>query len=206
LTRPGLKDELIMKNSTLRKQRGFSLIEVLVTTVVFSIGVLGVSGLNAFSQRASFESVQRSTAAELGFSLMEEMRYNTAALNDYLAAGDLGGGSVGAEPAPGCDDPLVPCTATQLALHGLWAWEQQLDGGKEVLAGAGSGGLVSPTVCIAGPAGGLAGNYTVTLVWRGISELTDPAVNACGAGSGMYGATNGFRRMVVVQSFISPNI
>ena len=44
-------------------QSGLSLVEILVTTVVFSVGLLGVTGLNAVSQRASYEAVQRSLLA-----------------------------------------------------------------------------------------------------------------------------------------------
>ena len=188
------------------RQRGFSLIEVLVTTVILSIGVLGVAGLNAFSQRASFESVQRSTAAELAYTLLEDMRANSGALNVYLAAATVGGGSRGAEPAPTCDVIAAPCTPTEFATHSLWEWEQMLDTGMEISAGAGTGGLVAPTACIVGPAGGVAGVYTVTIVWRGVTQLIDPALNACGAGTGLYGAGNNLRRMVVVQSFIDPAI
>jgi type IV pilus assembly protein PilV len=60
---------------------GFSLVEVLVTTVVFAIGMLGVAGLSAFSKRASFESVQRATAAQVAYGLLEDMRANTDALD-----------------------------------------------------------------------------------------------------------------------------
>lgn len=187
-------------------QRGFSLIEVLITTVVFSIGVLGISGLMTLSKRATFESVQRSTAAELGYALLEDMRSNNAALAVYLAAGPLGGGSLGAEPAPACATAGAPCTPAELATHGLWEWEQRLDTGLETVDGVGTGGLVSPTACINGPAGGVAGDYTVTVVWRGVTELTDPAINGCGAGTGLYGAGDARRRMVVLRSYIDPGI
>jgi len=83
-----------------RRQAGFSLIEVLVTTVVFSIGVLGVAGLGAFAKRATFESAQRSMASEMAYALLEEMRSNKGALGTYLAAGTLRGASLGGEPAP----------------------------------------------------------------------------------------------------------
>ena len=185
-------------------QRGFSLVEVLSTTVIFSIGVLGITGLNSFSKRASFEAVQRSTAAELAYTVLEEMRANSQGLPVYAAAGTLGGGSISAEPIHTCDDLLTPCTAAQFAAHGRWEMEQMLDTGMETADGAGTGGLVSPTACITGPVGSGAGDYTVTLVWRGVTEMTDPAINACGAGSGLYGAADAFRRMVVVSSFINP--
>ena len=196
-----------MNASRLRRgQSGLSLIEVLVTTVVFSIGLLGVTGLNAVSQRASLEAVQRSVASELAYALLEDMRGNSDALLDYLGAGDLGRGSRGAEPAPTCDDPVAPCTAQELAIHGLWEWEQSLDGALETAAGVATGGLLAPTACIAGPVAGGPGVYSVSIVWRGTSELTDAALNNCGAGTGLYGTGNTFRRMVVITSYIDPAI
>ena len=116
-----------------RRESGFSLIEVLVSTVVFSIGVLGVAGLGAVSKRATFESVQRGQASELAYALLEEMRANKAGIAVYLAAGTLGHGSLGAEPAPDCDAAGALCTAAQFATHSLWAWERMLDTGPRKL-------------------------------------------------------------------------
>lgn len=189
-----------------RRQAGFSLIEVLVTTVVFSIGVLGVAGLGAFAKRATFESAQRSMASEMAYALLEEMRSNKGALGTYLAAGTLGGASLGGEPAPDCDAPAVTCTAAELASHSLWLFERVLDTGLETTNGAGTGGLVSPSACITGPAGAAAGVYTVTIVWRGVTETTDSGLSACGAATGLYGAGNAFRRMAIVRSFIDPSV
>ena len=189
-----------------RRQAGVSLVEVLVTTVVFSIGVLGISGLGVFAKRATFEGVQRSVAAELAYTLLEEMRSNKAGIATYLAAGVVGRGSLGAEPAPDCDAPAAVCTAAQLAQHSLWVWEQVLDTGMESSGGNATGGLLAPTACIVGPAGAAAGIYTVTIAWRGTTETSDPGINPCGAGTGLYGAGNEFRRMAVVQSFIDPTI
>jgi len=189
-----------------RDEQGLSLIEVLVTTVVFSVGILGVTGLNAVSQRASFEAVQRSIASELAYGLLEEIRANSDAMIDFLAAGDLGQGSRGPEPVPSCETAALPCTAQELAIHTLWAWEQSLDGALESLNGTATGGLVTPTACIVGPVGGGPGIYSVTISWRGSAELTDPGINNCGAGTGLYGANNALRRMVVIQSYIDPTI
>jgi len=188
-------------------ERGVSLIEVLITTLVFSIGVLGISGLGAFAKRATFDTVQRSTAVELAYALFEEMRASRTGIATFTGVGTVGRGSLGGEPAPDCGAPAANCTSAQFAGHGLWAWEQMLDSGMELSAdGNGSGGLVSPTACIVGPPGGGAGIYTVTMVWRGVQELTDPGLNACGTNLGLYGDANEFRRMAVVQSFIDPTI
>ena len=187
-----------------KRQRGFSLIEVLVSTVVFGIGVLGITSLNAVSKRSSYQSVQRSSAAQLSFALLEDMRSNAGALAVYLAAGDLGRGSQGVEPTPLCDDPALPCTAAELATHNLWDWEQLLDGNLERSGGVGVGGLITPTGCIRGPAGGVTGMYTVTVTWLGSVQIASPGPNNCG--TGLYGPGNVFRRTVVLRSYIDPSI
>lgn len=189
------------------RQNGVSLVEVLITTLVFSVGILGISGLGAFAKRATYDTVQRSTAVELAYALFEEMRANKRAIATFTGAAVLGRGSRGAEPAPDCSAPGANCNAQEFAAHGLWAWEQMLDSGMEVSAdGTSGGGLVTPTACIVGPPGSGAGVYTVTIVWRGVQELTDPAINACGAATGLYGVANEFRRMAVVRTFIDPTI
>ncbi len=83
-----------------------------------------------------------------------------------------------------------------------------LDTGMESANGAATGGLMTPTVCITGPAGAFAvpGVYTVTIVWRGVTELTNPVANDCGEATGLYGTANNMRRLAVVQSYIDPTI
>jgi len=185
-------------------QHGFSLIEVLVTTIILSLGVLGIMSLNALSKRSSYESVQRSSASQLSYGLLEHMRANSGSLAIYLAASDLGSGSQGTEPAPACDDPALPCTTAQIATHNLWDWEQTLDGNLELSGAVGVGGLVTPTACITGPAGGVPGVYTVSIAWLGGVQITSLGANNCGTGS--YGPGNIYRRMVVLQSYIDPSI
>lgn len=187
---------------TRRSQGGVSLLEVLVSILVFSVGALGVAGLGVFSKRAAFDSVQRGTAAEIAYGLLEEIRGNKTAIGSYLGA-TLGRGTRGTEPTA-CNVPAAVCTAAEFASHSLWKWEQMLDTGMETIGGAGTGGLLEPTACITGPAGGVAGDYIVTVVWLGSATLTDPALNDCGAATGLYGTGNNQRRMVVVQSYIDP--
>jgi prepilin-type N-terminal cleavage/methylation domain-containing protein len=51
--------------------RGFTLLEVLITLLVVSVGVLGIAGLALHSMRASFESGLQSTAALLAVDVHE---------------------------------------------------------------------------------------------------------------------------------------
>jgi len=187
------------------QQRGFSLLEMLVTLLVFSVGLLAVAGLQTVSKQANFEAIQRTAASQVAYGLLEDMRMNGDATNVYIAGGELGNGSRGAEPAPNCRGG-ADCNAAQKATHDLWFWEQVVDGNLETNAGAGTGGLVLPALCVAGPVGGGAGIYQVSIAWRGSASLTNAVNNACGAASGNYGAGNQFRRLIQIPTYIDPNI
>jgi len=188
-----------------RSPRGFSLIELLVSVVVFSVGLLAIAGLQTVSKRASFEGLQRTTAAQVAYGLLEDMRTNGDAIAVYVGAGELGGGTRGAEPAPNCRGGAV-CNSVQKAAYDLWFWESVLDGDMETNANGSAGGIVAPTICINGPLAGGAGVYAVTVAWYGTNAISNPAFNNCGAGLGRYGANNEYRRVLQVPTFIDPNI
>ena len=184
--------------------RGFSLLELLIALVVFSIGLLAIAGLQTVSKQANFEALQRTTAAQVANGLLEDMRTNGNGIDVYAAAAQIGGGSIAAEPGPTCRD-ADECNAAEKAAHDLWFWEQILDGNLETNAGIAAGGLVLPTMCVTGPAAGGAGVYQVTIVWRGTASITNNVANACGTASGNYGAQNEFRRIVQIPTYIDPN-
>ncbi len=187
-----------------KDQTGFSLLELLIALIVFSVGLLSVAGLQTVSKQSNYESVQRTIAAQVASGLLEDVRTNGSGIATYLAAGSIGGGSRGAQPAVNCGIGNE-CNPTQKATFDLWFWEQALDGTMETTGGASAGGLVLPTLCLTGPAGGGAGIYLVTVVWRGSATLVSQAANACGAASGNYGAQNALRRIVQIPTFIDPN-
>lgn len=185
-------------------QHGFSLLELLISIVIFSVGLLAVAGLQTVSKQANYESLQRSTASQLAYGLLEDMRTNGDGMQVYLAAVNLGGGKIQAEPVPNCS-AAAECNAVQKAAHDLWFWERVIDGDFEINAGTGTGGLVLPSLCITGPALGGAGNYVVTVAWRGTATLTGGVANPCGAASGNYGDNNEFRRILQIPTYIDPN-
>lgn len=186
------------------KLQGFSLLELLIALIVFSIGLLAIAGLQTVSKQANYEAIQRTTAAQVANGLLEDMRTNGNGIDVYSAAPQLGGGVIGAEPVPNCRDGSE-CNAAQKAAHDLWFWEQVLDGNLETNAGIAAGGLVLPALCVTSPAGGGAGVYTVTIVWRGTASISSNVADPCGAASGDYGAQNEFRRIVQIPTFIDPN-
>lgn len=71
-----------------RTSSGFSLIEVLISVIILSFGLLGMVGLQAASLQANRDARLQSVAATLGRELAEMMRGNKAvailAANPYL--------------------------------------------------------------------------------------------------------------------------
>jgi type IV pilus assembly protein PilV len=186
-------------------QSGFSLIEVLVALVVFSVGLLAIAGLQTVSKRANYESLQRTTAAQIANGALEDMRTNGGGIDIYLAAAEIGGGSRGSEPVPNCSNGSE-CNAAEKAAYDIWFWEQMIDGNLETNAGTAAGGLMLPTLCVNGPVAGGAGTYQITIVWRGSASITNAVNNVCGAASANYGAQNELRRIIRIPTFIDPSL
>ena len=191
-------------------QHGFSLIELLVTVVIFSIGLLGAAGLQIVSKRATFAAMQRTTATQVASGLLQDMRANGPALATYVATAQIGQKSVTGVSSQDCTNMNQTCTATQISMRDLNSWETLMDGGMETVpTGTGTtgvGGLVSPVACIAGPVDGSAGVYVVSVAWRGPVAIADPGITDCGANSGQYGDANEFRRVIQILTFIDPNL
>lgn len=187
-----------------RRQAGFSLIEVLISLLVISVGLLSIASLQLLSKRSTYDAAQRTTAALLADDMLSRMRNNPGALINYLpgAIGSATGATL-AQPAALCEEGTT-CTAEELATWDLWQWEQFLDGMQAQTAdNVGAGGLVAPMACFVGPAFGGNGTYTLAIAWRGMTPGTSPGTSDCGAGSGNYGDADEYRRVLVVSTFIA---
>ena len=99
-------------------QHGFTLLEVLITVVILSIGILGLAGLQFNALRSNQSAAQSTTAVLQVIDAADRLRGNLAgvALNQY----DLLTGSNKTDP--GCIQ--TGCTAAQLAQYDDWAWQQ----------------------------------------------------------------------------------
>lgn len=110
--------------------RGFTLIEVLVTIVVVSIGLLGLAGLQISGLRANVSSEARSKATLLASDIIERMRANPlgVAANNYSAitVTKVSGNCSVATPAKICSNTstttAVNCTASEMATFDQWVW------------------------------------------------------------------------------------
>lgn len=96
-----------------RRLVGFSMVEVLISIVVLSFGLLGVAGLQAASLKYGRIARQQSTAVNLARDLADMMRGNPGAAsltsgNPYF--GDFSGASIPAIGTTTCLDAGNACT------------------------------------------------------------------------------------------------
>ncbi len=182
--------------NTFNVQRGFSLIELLVTLVITAVALLGMIALQARATQAQFESYQRAQALLLVEDMVNRLAANRDARRCYEtnAANGMGSGFVGV----GVDAPATGnCTSgtnveNQLtADRDLIAWDDTLDGeGEELGSGSGTfvGGLLNARGCILfTDLGGGDQRYTVAVSWQGQYDTVAPAV-ACGTAASYGGA------------------
>ncbi|MDT8385068.1 MAG: type IV pilus modification protein PilV [Gammaproteobacteria bacterium] len=180
-----------------RDHSGFTLIEVLVTVVVVSIGLLGLAGLQINGLRANLSSEARSKATLLASDIIERMRANPlgVANNDYANINTAGIGC-GAAPDPFCSNnsggiALVTapegCTPTEMASFDAWIWACGLpQANADVLRGGVTNQLNQGTGNVACNDGdttdadpcSAGSTYTVNVSWNELNpNSTDPATS-----------------------------
>ncbi|HUS25721.1 MAG TPA: type IV pilus modification protein PilV, partial [Candidatus Binatia bacterium] len=117
-------------------QRGFTLLEVLLTMVILAFGMLGLASLQAKMNVAEAESYQRAQAVILLQDMVD--RILLVSRNDPNLATTLGGYvTSGSSPAyVGVSDaqPTASPADTQAtrASYDLWQWSNSLKGAAEL--------------------------------------------------------------------------
>jgi len=119
---------------TRRKAAGFSLVEVLVSVVVLSIGLLGAVGMLLTALRSTNESGSFTTAVNLVRELSEKTRINKNiaarngagnryVLNDWRSSRDA---LPPLDNGTGCTGVAAVCSQVQLAAWDLRSWLQRV--------------------------------------------------------------------------------
>lgn len=178
-----------------RKQRGATLIEILVSLVIMLVGLLGLIGVMVQSQRAQQESYQRVQAMLLVQDMIARIGSNRAAADCYVQATPLGTGNTAVPDASGCT--AVGATAAQLTrvTQDLTDWKALLLGSAEISGGNSVGAILGARGCVTKDA--TTGIFQIAVAWQGVQATgAPPAGVTCGTGS--YGTDDAQRRAVSV--------
>lgn len=172
-----------------QRQGGVTLIEVLVTILILSIGLLGVAGLQSRLQMSEMEAYQRSQALLLLNDMASRIATNRNRAADYVttSATPLGAGMT-------CPTDLSTRQKTDRA-----EWCQALQGAAETVGGNKLGAMIGGRGCVESLG---SGEYLVTVAWQGMGPISAPPASvACGAkqydgGTGSACANDLCRRVV----------
>ncbi|MCH8531181.1 MAG: type IV pilus modification protein PilV [Saccharospirillum sp.] len=143
-------DEFVTNKPTLRSQRGIGMIEVLISLLILSIGLLGMAALQARGLTMTTESLQRTQATILANDIIERARANRVNVAGYDTNGFL-------NPAPSCDLTFFVANASVVA-DDLAEWENNLG-----CLLAGGNGRVDVN----------GNNLTVTITWQDRTEIDE---------------------------------
>jgi type IV pilus assembly protein PilV len=151
-------------------QRGVTLIEVLVTVIVLSIGLLGMAGLQSRMQTSEMEAYQRSQALMLLNDMASRIATNrNAAANYPPATFEIGAGMT------------CPTTTATQQQRDTGEWCEALKGAGETESDNKVGALIGGRGCVESLGNG---EYMITVAWQGLVPLAAPPASvACGKDS-----------------------
>lgn len=137
-----------------RQIAGFSLIEVLVSLVILSIGLLGSSQLLFAAMKSNDSVAMRSQATVIAGGMLDSIRANPAA----ALAGSYSASSVAAYAGASACANGSSCSASDMAAKDLQSW-------KSVLTAATQSGLPGADAQITTTAAGVYTTVTVSVSW-----------------------------------------
>ena len=141
------------------RNAGSSLIEVLVTMVILSIGLLGYAGMQVSSMRSTETGRMRSEVIALASDISDRLKVNQPHVNAGAYTGSLS-----EKPSPP-ECGTNPCTSRQMSRQDLSSWHERLS-----LLPDGSGNITKTAVTIDGIDSTL---MTISLCWNE-ARITTP--------------------------------
>ena len=181
--------------------KGFTLLEVLVSLVILVFGLLGLIGMQAYTQVATFESYQRGQALILAQDMADRISTNRVAAGCYAVTTDTANGT----PFAGTSASTPTCTASvgtsatrAIATADLAAWDAALKGASEQQGGASVGAVLGARGCVSYDA--TTNSYRIAVAWQGMAPTVAPTAGDANAtcGKNQYGSEPQRREVSVI--------
>ena len=176
--------DLTTLTSTLHRQAGYLMLEVLVAIVIVAFGLMGLAALQTKIAVSETEAFQRVQALLLVEDMVNRVSANRANAAAFVTGGPLGTGD---------SQPASCSTLAGVALD-LCEWSQALKGAAEKEAGSSVfiGAMVGARGCIELIGGSNPPVYRVSVSWQGLSKLRPPTLTC---GQNLYGE-EAYRRTI----------
>ena len=165
-------------------ERGVTMIEVLITIVILTFGLLGVVGFQARMHLAQAESYHRAHAVLLMQDIVDRVNANRSNALTYVTGAPLGAGNA-----------LQNCAGLTSAALDLCEWNNALLGASEsTAAGQQAGGMIGARGCITNVVATMPREFVIAVTWQGLVPTVAPASTTCG--QGLYGDDQTRRALV----------
>lgn len=159
-----------MKNYHVKNSAGFTLLEVMVAMVIFSIGLLGLAGIQAVALQNNNSAFTRTVSMQLAYNMADVLRASTDNEGNVSSTFD---GITTAIPGTAPSSCIQKsgggapnCTSSTLASFEVYHWKKRIE--KELPSGLGTITKNSDV-------------YTITIMWD--DEHTGATGTACGSNS-----------------------
>ncbi len=154
-----------------RGQHGSSLIEVMVTVVILTFGLLGLAGMQSRLQQSEMEAYQRSQALILLDDMANRIATNRTTAASYVTSNPLGTGNT--------------CTFNSTSTRQVrdsCEWSNALTGAAETSDASSGSSSVGAMLGGRGCVESLGNNeYMITVAWQGKGPISAPPSSiSCG--------------------------
>jgi type IV pilus assembly protein PilV len=161
-----------MRCNAPRRQRGTTMIEVLVSIIIVVIGLLGLAGLQARINLAEMEAFQRAQAIVLMQDMVDRINANGRNAMSYVTSTPMGAGQ-----------SVQVCSAMTGATRDLCEWSNALLGAGESSGGLQVGAMIGARGCVTNTVATLPRQFLISVVWQGVNPTVAPAATDCGSGN-----------------------
>jgi type IV pilus assembly protein PilV len=158
------------------RARGFTLVEVLVSLVILSIGLLGIAKLMMFSSHSNDSAYLRSQATDLAYQMLDNMRANTAQASVVNGPYTTTLGAAAVNPGFTC---VATAACANLALYDVYQWKLRLNANSGVLPPLPLGALPNGRGSVT--TAQVAGQTTITIVVQWDDSVAQNTLNPLAA-------------------------
>ena len=192
--------------SGIKREEGMLMIEVLITILIVSIGLLGIAAMFMRSQVVSDEAYQRYQALDMAHQLSEQLSTNRTEANLGAASAYVTGTTGGALPGAPSFTPATacsPCTPSEMAAKDLTLFNDLIIGAQKTQGSSKISALIAARGCVEflGDSATVEDppRYRISVVWQGRQASTDiPSGGSDCGGLTLYG-TDKLRRIVSLE-------
>lgn len=169
------------------RQRGVTMLEVLIAIFILTLGLLGAAGIQSQMQMAEVEAYQRAQAIVLLQDMVDRVNANRKSAASYVTTADLG-------------TTTADCSAlTTVVEKDKCEWNNALLGAAETQGGQALGAMNGARGCITNPVTTMPREVVVAVAWQGMRTTIAPTTTC---GQNQYGTDDRLRRAITARVII----